>query len=109
VLGGGYIAVPKNAPHRPQALALARHLLGKETQETFARRLGWFAVRRDVVVGETAPALAGFAAMRAHVRPRPERADYPRLSRLWQQAFRAVVFESADAGATLEEAARTLQ
>jgi hypothetical protein len=46
--------------------------------------------------------------MREDVRPRPERADYPLLSRLWQQAFRAVVFDGADPATTLHAAAREL-
>jgi len=42
------------------------------------------------------------------VRPRPERADYPLISRLWQQAFRAVVFDRADPASTLHAAAAAL-
>ena len=108
VLGGGYIAIPCNAPHRAAAVRLARYLIGRDAQEELARRLGWFSARRDVAVERSGDALGGFAAMRADVRPRPARADYARLSRLWQQAFRAVVFEHADPDATLHAAAREL-
>jgi ABC-type glycerol-3-phosphate transport system substrate-binding protein len=105
VLGGGYLAIPRNAPHRTETLALVRHLLGRDVQTRFARELGWFSARRDVAVG-TDGVLDGFTAMRDEVRPRPERPDYPAISRRWQEAFRAVVFDHADPVATLHAAAR---
>ena len=108
VLGGGYIAVPRGAPHFAQAVRLARYLIGHHAQERFERELGWFSARTDVPVGGDNELLAGFAGMRDDVHPRPERADYPRLSRLWQQAFRAVVFEHADPETALHAAARRL-
>ena len=105
VLGGGYLAVPRNAPHPAAALALARHLLGSDAQLRFTRELGWFSARRDLPPEPAGDGvLAGFAAMRSEVRARPERADYERLSRRWQRAFRAVVFEHADPAATLRAA-----
>ena len=108
VLGGGYLALPANAPHREEALALARHLLGRDAQERFARELGWFSARRDVAVEAGGAALGGFAAMRDVVRPRPERADYPLISRQWQEAFRAVAFSRTDPEAALRAAAARL-
>jgi ABC-type glycerol-3-phosphate transport system substrate-binding protein len=108
VLGGGYIAVPVSAPHRAAAIRLARYLIGRHAQDAFARQLGWFSARRDVGVQGSGELLSGFAAMHDEVRPRPERPDYARLSRLWQQAFRAVVFEHADPAATLHAAAASL-
>src|SRR5206468_341338 len=80
---------------RDVAVALVRHLLGREVQGRLATELGWFSARRDVAVN-SGGLLSGFVAMRDAVRPRPERVDYPVLSREWQQAFRAVVFEGAD-------------
>jgi ABC-type glycerol-3-phosphate transport system substrate-binding protein len=106
VLGGGYVGIPRNAPHRAAALALLRYLLGHEAQSRFARELGWFSARADVDAAGTSDLLAGFAAMREAVRPRPERRDYPALSRHWQEAFRRVVFDHADPAATLHAAAR---
>jgi ABC-type glycerol-3-phosphate transport system substrate-binding protein len=109
VLGGGYLGVPRSAPDRAATLALVRHLLGRDAQARFARELGWFSARRDVGVGERGgpdDLLAGFAAMADAVRPRPERADYPAISRRWQAAFRAVVFEGAEPEAALAAAAR---
>lgn len=108
VLGGGYIAIPRSAPHPQEALALARYLVSRPVQQRLARELGWFSARRDVAVEGSSDLLAGFVAMREHVRPRPERADYLRLSRLWQQAFRSVVFEHADPAATLHAAQQEL-
>jgi ABC-type glycerol-3-phosphate transport system substrate-binding protein len=106
VLGGGYLAVPRNAPHPAAAIALLGHLLGRDAQEHLARDLGWFSARGDVAI-EAGGLLGGYAAMRDRVRPRPRRPDYPRLSRLWQRAFRAVVFDGERPAAALEDAART--
>ena len=108
VLGGGYIGVPRAAPHRVAAVQLARFLIGAMAQRRLHESLGWFSARRDLPVSGSAELLDGFAAMRADVRPRPARADYARLSRLWQQAFRAVVFEHAEVTPTLQEAQRNL-
>jgi multiple sugar transport system substrate-binding protein len=107
VLGGGYFGIPQNAPHPERALALLRFLLSRETQAELGRRLGWFSARRDVPVSGGA-LLAGFAAMRDVVRSRPERPDYPSLSRAWQRSFRAVVFSGADPEATLRAAEQEL-
>jgi len=107
VLGGGYLGIPRNAAHRDAALALLRHLLSHDVQARLARELGWFSARRDVGAG-TDDLLAGFAAMKDDVRPRPGRPDYAAISRLWQKAFRAVMFEHADPESTLRAAARQL-
>jgi ABC-type glycerol-3-phosphate transport system substrate-binding protein len=105
VLGGAYVAIPKNAPHPDAALALLRHVLARETQARLARELGWFSPRSDVPV-EGGPALSGFVAMRDAVRPRPDRPDYPALSRAWQDAFRDVAFQGTAPDAALAVAVR---
>jgi ABC-type glycerol-3-phosphate transport system substrate-binding protein len=109
VLGGGYLAVPRNAPHRADALLLLRYLVGRQAQERLRDTLGWFSPRTDVEMDAGKELLAGFAAMREHTRPRPARQDYPLLSRLWQKVFRAVVFEGADSDAVLDAAERELR
>ncbi len=108
VLGGGYLAVPRGTAHRALAIRLAWFLISRHAQEAFARDLGWFSARDDVAPHASDESLSGFIAMRDTVRPRPERPDYARLSRLWQQAFRAVVFDHADPAATLRAAAAHL-
>jgi ABC-type glycerol-3-phosphate transport system substrate-binding protein len=108
VLGGGYIAIPRRAPQKVAATRLARYLISGPVQRRFRRELGWFSARRDVPVEASGGLLQGFAAMRNDVRPRPERPDYPRLSRLWQESFRAAVFEGVDPQAALARAAREL-
>lgn len=103
VLGGGYLAIPVNAPHRDDAVALVRFLLSRDVQERFASELGWFSARRDIPFGGGAPLLAGYAAMSADVRPRPERSDYPEISRQWQRAFRRVAFDGVEPELALRE------
>jgi multiple sugar transport system substrate-binding protein len=107
VLGGGYLAVPRRSPRREGAFALVRHLLGHDAQARLARELGWFSPRRDVPMADPTGSLAGYEAMRGEVRPRPDRADYPRLSRAWQQAFRRVVLDRADPTVALRDTAAT--
>lgn len=107
-LGGGYLAIPVNAPHREDAVAFVRFLLSRSVQERFARELGWFSARRDVPFGDGAPLLAGYAAMSGDVRPRPERPDYPEISRQWQRAFRRVAFDGVAPAEALAEGQRAL-
>src|SRR5205823_8031981 len=90
VLGGGYLAIPQRAPHRADAVQLVRYLIGRHAQQRLASELGWSSPRRDVAPDVSAALFAGFTAMRDAVRPRPARADYLRLSRQWQEAFRSV-------------------
>ncbi len=108
VLGGGYLAVPRYAPHPHAAVALIRFLLSQATQQRLARSLGWFSARRDVGVGGDPALLGGWAAMRGEVRPRPERVDYPQISRQWQRAFRRVAFEGVSPEQALREGQRAL-
>lgn len=103
VLGGGYVAVPVNAPHREDAIRLVHFLLSRRVQERFAKELGWFSARRDIPFGGGDPLLAGYAAMSGDVRPRPERADYPEISRQWQRAFRRVAFDGVAPAQALRE------
>jgi multiple sugar transport system substrate-binding protein len=109
VLGGGYLAVPANAPEPETSLRLLGFLLSRNVQERLARELGWFSARRDVPLPEGDALLAGFAAMRDEVTPRPERPDYPLLSRLWQRAFRAVAFDGVAPADALARAAQDLE
>ncbi|MEW6268251.1 MAG: hypothetical protein AB1689_03005, partial [Thermodesulfobacteriota bacterium] len=104
VLGGGYLALARNTARPDAALRLARHLLSHDVQARLGRDLGWFSARRDVAPGEGNVLLAGFAAMRGDLRSRPERTDYPAISRAWQEAFRAVVFDGVEPAAALAEA-----
>lgn len=108
VLGGGYVAIPKNAPHPEDALALLQFLLSRRTQVALSERLGWFSARRDVPFGGGSSLLAGYAEMQGEVQPRPERSDYPEISRQWQRAFRRVVFDGVSPAEALADGQRAL-
>ena len=109
VLGGGYLGIPSAAPHREDALALLRYLMRRDVQQRLAEGLGWFSARRDVAPRDDSGALSGFLAMRGDVRPRPEREDYPRISRAWQQAARSVAFENVAPADALRAAAAEIE
>lgn len=109
VLGGGYLGVPRTSAHRSEAIRLALYLVGAGAQGRLARELGWFSPRRDTPHAADTDLYQGFEAMRAAVRTRPERRDYPLLSRLWQQAFRAVAFERQAPAEVLPAAQRRLE
>ncbi|MFN2427397.1 MAG: ABC transporter substrate-binding protein [Candidatus Binatia bacterium] len=104
VLGGGYVAIARGAPHPRAAMQLLRFLVSHRAQAQLQEQLGWFSPRRDVEVGDRSGLLSGFVELRGSVRPRPRRLDYPRLSRAWQTAFRAVAFEGVPAAAALAAA-----
>jgi ABC-type glycerol-3-phosphate transport system substrate-binding protein len=108
VLGGGYLGVPLHAPRPQAAMRLLTYLLSRDVQRRLGREVGWFSARRDVPPADD-PLLAGFAAMRVDLHLRPERADYPQLSRAWQEAFRAVVFDGVEPAAALGRAARSME
>lgn len=47
VIGGDVLGIPVDAPHRPLALALIRHLQSQEVQKTLVGMLGWPSLRSD--------------------------------------------------------------
>lgn len=109
VLGGGYLAVPRASAHLGAAARLALYLVGAHAQARLARELGWFSPRRDVPAAGDAALYEGFEALRGEVRARPEGPDYARLSRQWQEAFRAVAFERRAPADVLPAAQRRLE
>jgi hypothetical protein len=78
-------AAPRSGPAARSLLLSREGAAGSDARSAGSRRAA-------AAPGAGNALLAGFAAMRGDVRPRPERADYPALSRAWQEAFRAVVF-----------------
>src|SRR5262249_7744391 len=85
VLGGGYLGIPRSAPHRAAALQLARYLIGREAQQTLVRELGWFSARHDLAAGKKREFLAGVAGGRHQVPPPPGRPHHPRPRRPLQR------------------------
>ncbi len=51
LLGGEFIALPKNAPHKELAIELMSFLTSKEAQTKIVEQLSWPAMRLDAVVG----------------------------------------------------------
>ena len=111
VLGGGYIGIPRTAPHPKAAARLMEYLLSADAQQEFSRLLGWFPVRSDAwgsLTPEDREAYAGFLAMRPHVVARPGVADYEAVSQAWQRGFSRLLFEGADPENVAHEIASAL-
>ena len=111
VLGGGYLGIPRTAPHPDLAARLLAYLTSRTTQHRLLTSLGWFPVRDDAwghLPDYTAQAYAGFLAMRGSVRARPAIPEYPRISQVWQDGVVQILFEHRDPVAVLTEMQREI-
>jgi ABC-type glycerol-3-phosphate transport system substrate-binding protein len=93
VLGGGYLAIPRAAPHPEAARDFLRYLLTAEAQSRLSRELGWYGSVPPPLGSDEAHLYAGFTAMRDHVRARPAIKDYTALSNRWQRVIHDVLFD----------------
>ncbi len=93
VLGGGYLAIPRSAPHPQEARDFLRYLLTAPAQTQLSRQLGWYGSVPPPPGSEEARLYAGFTAMRDHVRARPTIAGYTALSNRWQRIIHDVLFD----------------
>ncbi len=100
-LGGGYLAIPRSAPHPALAAAFIRYLLTADAQRRLSAELGWYGSVAPPANSPEAALYAGFSAMRPYVRARPAIRCYARLSNRWQRAIRALLFERDSPGAAL--------
>ncbi len=105
VLGGGYLAIARSAPHPKLAAAFIRYLLTRDAQARLSRELGWYGSVAPPAGSEQAKLYAGFVAMRPYVRARPASDCYAQLSNAWQRGFRAVLFRDAAPAVALAEVA----
>jgi multiple sugar transport system substrate-binding protein len=91
-LGGGYLAIPRSAPHPQMALEFLRYLLTPETQRKLSAAMNWYGSAPPAAGTEDAKLYSGFTAMRPFIRPRAVVCDYTELSNRWQRAVRGVLF-----------------
>jgi len=101
VLGGGYLAIPRSAPHPQAARAFLRFLLTAPAQTRLSQELGWYGSVPPPPGSEQARLYAGFTAMREHVRARPAVAGYTELSNRWQRVIHDVLFDQAQPAAAV--------
>ena len=104
-LGGGYLAISRSAPHPELAAAFLKYLLTPEAQTRLSRELGWYGSVAPASGSAEATLYAGFTAMRPYVRARPVICDYAKLSNLWQNAVRDVLFGNEAPRSELEDVA----
>jgi ABC-type glycerol-3-phosphate transport system substrate-binding protein len=91
-LGGGYLGIPRSAPHPALAAAFIKYLLTPNAQRRLSRDLGWYGSIAPPAGSPEAKLYAGFTAMRPYVRARPAIRCYAQLSDRWQRAIRGVLF-----------------
>lgn len=109
VLGGGYLAIPRSAPHPDNAELFLRFLLTSDVQQRLVSELGWqnaLPIKRDE---QAALLYAGFSAMRPYMRARATAPDYQALSNRWQRALAAILFEQTPAVVALKPVAAWLE
>jgi ABC-type glycerol-3-phosphate transport system substrate-binding protein len=104
-LGGGYLAISLSAPHPELAAAFLKYLLTPEAETRLSRELGWYGSVAPPGGSAEAALYAGFTAMRPYVRARPVICDYAKLSNLWQNAVREVLFGNEAPRPELEDVA----
>lgn len=93
VLGGGYLAIPRSAPHPQAAREFIRYLLTATAQTRLSHELGWYGSIPPPPGSEEARLYAGFSTMRDRVRARPTIAGYTGLSNRWQRVIHEVLFD----------------
>ena len=93
VLGGGYLAIPRSAPHPERAREFVRYLLTAPAQVRLSHQLGWYGSVPPQPGSEEARLYSGFTAMRDHVRARPTIGNYTALSNGWQRVIHQVLFD----------------
>jgi multiple sugar transport system substrate-binding protein len=96
VLGGGYLGIPRTAPHPEEAALLIDFLLSERVQRKLTRELGWFPVREagwEELNKDDRYDFSGYLEMRGSLRARPGVPYYEELSRIWQQGFSDLLFE----------------
>jgi ABC-type glycerol-3-phosphate transport system substrate-binding protein len=101
-LGGGYLAIPRAAPHPELASTFIQYLMNAEVQQKLSREMGWYGSVPPSPGTADAQLYAGFTAMRPYVRARPTICNYTELSNRWQRGVRAVLFSDQSPPAMLQ-------
>ncbi len=111
VLGGGYLAIPKTAPHPDLAAKFIEFVTSPDGQRMLVSRLGWFPIRDEgwaAMTDDDKAALEGFLAMKDAVFARPNIPSYPEVSRIWQDGFYRIAFGGACVDSVVEEMQRRI-
>ncbi|MGO9062069.1 MAG: extracellular solute-binding protein [Candidatus Binataceae bacterium] len=101
VLGGGYLAIPRSAPHPEMARKFVRYLLTAPAQVRLSRQLGWYGSVPPPPGSEQARLYSGFTAMRENVRARPTIGNYTALSNGWQRVVHEILFDHTQPAAAV--------
>jgi len=101
VLGGGYLAIPRSAPHPELAQEFLRYLLTAPVQVRLSRQLGWYGSIPPQAGSDAARLYSGFTAMRDHVRARPTIPTYTALSNGWQRVIHEALFDRTQPAAAI--------
>jgi trehalose transport system substrate-binding protein len=108
---GSYLAIPQQAPHPDEALAMIMHLQSDNTQAKLLTEYGYIPVTPMAwtkVSPVRSQAFEGFMAMANRTKIPPDSIFDPRISIILQDAFQAVVFEEKPLEPTLQKAAEEM-
>lgn len=106
ILGGGYLGIPKTAPHPKAAARLLSYLTSAEVQKGLVAALGWFPIRSEAwqaMSEQDRRDFSGFLAMKDAVFARPNVPFYPQVSQIWQDGFYRIVFRGENPAVVLKE------
>ena len=94
VLGGGYLAISKVAPHPKEAIRFLEFITSSRVQKWLVENLGWMPIREDGWEGltqENKELYQGYIEMAPYVKARPSVPEYEKVSRGWQEAFHRIM------------------
>jgi len=102
LLGGEFLALPKNAPHKKLAIELMRFLMSREVQEKLATELCWPVMRMDALGGLPPWLRSHYRAINASLAYAEPVPDYwsPEMADIYRRMFHEII--SLEPGADIE-------
>lgn len=111
VLGGGYLAISKAAPHKKEAKEFLKFIERRNSQVYLFENLGWIPTRGDVWLSMddvTKMDFSAFAQSLQYVRSRPAVKNYDKISQIWQRIFYSLVFNGDSIDSVIERFSKEL-
>lgn len=99
LLGGEFLALPKNAPHKEKAIELMRFLMSREVQVKLATELSWPVMRMDALGGLPPWLQSHYRAINASLAYAEPVPDYwsPEMADIYRRMFHEIISLEPDA------------